>query len=65
MGAIITRHLGNMLFDPRLGNHTLLIDVPASMGGTDRVPRRQSYSLLRRVRGLLRLRRSTANVGVR
>jgi uncharacterized OsmC-like protein len=27
-----------MLFESKLGNHSLLIDVPASMGGKDRSP---------------------------
>jgi hypothetical protein len=64
MGAIVTRYLGNMLFDPRLGSHA--VDrCSCSMGGTDRAPCRQSYSLLRRVHVLLRSRRSTANVRVR
>lgn len=38
MGAIVTRYLGNMLFESQLGNYKLLIDVPASMGGADRGP---------------------------
>ncbi len=38
MGTITTRYLGDMLFESQLGRHTLFIDVPATMGGTDRAP---------------------------
>lgn len=38
MGKITTYYKGDMLFESQLGNHRLLIDVPASMGGSDRAP---------------------------
>lgn len=38
MGTITTRYLGDMLFESQLGEHKLLIDVPAAMGGIDRAP---------------------------
>lgn len=38
MGTVTTRYMGDMLFETQLGNHTLRIDVPAAMGGSDRAP---------------------------
>jgi putative redox protein len=38
MAKISTVYRGNMLFESKLGNHTVLIDVPAAMGGSDRAP---------------------------
>jgi uncharacterized OsmC-like protein len=39
MAKITTRYKGDMLFESKLGNHSLLIDMPSSMGGADRGPR--------------------------
>jgi uncharacterized OsmC-like protein len=38
MATITTHHKGDMLFETELGTHKLQIDVPASMGGSDRGP---------------------------
>jgi uncharacterized OsmC-like protein len=38
MNTISTYHKGDMLFETQLGTHHVLIDVPPSMGGTDRGP---------------------------
>jgi uncharacterized OsmC-like protein len=38
MGTICTYYKGGMLFESKMGNHNLLIDVPASMDGKDRAP---------------------------
>ena len=38
MQTITTYYRGDMLFESILGSHSLLIDVPASMGGQDRGP---------------------------
>jgi putative redox protein len=38
MAKITTDYKGDMLFESKIGNHSLVIDVPASMGGTDRGP---------------------------
>lgn len=38
METMTTFHKGNMLFESKMGNHSLVIDVPASMGGLDRGP---------------------------
>jgi putative redox protein len=38
MATITTSFKGDMLFETKIGNHTLLADVPASMGGKDRAP---------------------------
>jgi len=38
MAKITTYYKGEMLFESKLGNHSLIIDVPASMGGKDRGP---------------------------
>lgn len=38
MGTIKTVYKGDMLFESKLGNHSLLIDVPPGMGGSDRAP---------------------------
>jgi putative redox protein len=38
MTTITTYYKGDMLFESKLGKHTLLIDVPPGMGGKDRGP---------------------------
>jgi uncharacterized OsmC-like protein len=38
MGRIRTLYKGDMLFESRLGNHSVVLDVPANMGGKDRAP---------------------------
>ena len=38
MAKITTYYIGDMLFESKLGHHSILIDVPASMGGSDRGP---------------------------
>lgn len=38
METITTYYKGDMLFETKLGRHTLVIDVPYSMGGGDRGP---------------------------
>jgi len=38
MAKIVTHHRGDMLFESVIGNHTIKIDVPESMGGSDRGP---------------------------
>ena len=38
MATITTYHKGDMLFESEIGNHTISIDVPDSMGGSDRGP---------------------------
>jgi uncharacterized OsmC-like protein len=38
MGTVTTTHKGDMLFETQLGNHSLHIDVPPDMGGSDRGP---------------------------
>jgi putative redox protein len=38
MAKITTVYKGDMLFESKIGNHSLVIDVPDSMGGTDRGP---------------------------
>ena len=38
MATICTEYKGDMLFESKLGNHVLTIDVPAAMGGKDRGP---------------------------
>jgi len=38
MATITTYYKGDMLFESEIGNHKLTIDVPASMGGSDRGP---------------------------
>lgn len=38
MATITTIYHGDMLFETVMGNHKLLVDVPASMGGQDRGP---------------------------
>ena len=38
MTEITTRYKGDMLFESKLGNHSLLIDMPSGMGGADRGP---------------------------
>lgn len=39
MSTITTYHKGDMLFESKLRNHSLLIDAPALMGGKDRGPK--------------------------
>ena len=38
MGSVTTLYKGDMLFESRMGEHTLTIDVPETMGGSDRGP---------------------------
>ena len=38
MAVITTKLRGDMLFETQCGNHTLQIDVPPGMGGSDRDP---------------------------
>jgi uncharacterized OsmC-like protein len=38
MPQIKTIHKGDMLFETAIGKHSLAIDVPASMGGSERGP---------------------------
>lgn len=38
MGKITTYYKGDMLFESKLGNHSILIDVPPGMKGQDRGP---------------------------
>ena len=38
MSKITTYYKGDMLFESKLGNHDILIDVPSNMGGRDRGP---------------------------
>ena len=38
MAKIVTNYKGEMLFESVIGNHTITIDVPTSMGGDDRGP---------------------------
>lgn len=46
MATITTKYLGNMLFESQVGNHTVRIDVPDSMGGSDRAPQPPQYFIL-------------------
>jgi putative redox protein len=38
MATITTYYKGDMLFESQIGKHTLIIDVPAGMGGSNRGP---------------------------
>ena len=38
MGKITTVYKGDMLFESKIGNHSVIIDVPDVMGGSDRGP---------------------------
>ena len=38
MATITTYYKGDMLFESKLGQHSILIDVPPAMGGSDRGP---------------------------
>jgi len=38
MSMITTQYLGDMIFETKLGHHTLVTDVPEEMGGKDRGP---------------------------
>ena len=38
MGKIITLYKGDMLFESKIGKHSVIIDVPDVMGGSDRGP---------------------------
>ena len=38
MATITTTYKGDMLFESKVGKHTVQIDVPADMGGSDRAP---------------------------
>lgn len=39
MSQITTAYQGNMLFESTLGNHSVVIDMPPSLGGKDRGPK--------------------------
>ena len=38
MATITTTFKGDMLFESKVGNHTVMIDVPPEMGGANRAP---------------------------
>ncbi len=38
MATLTTYYKGDMLFESKIGRHSVLIDVPAGMGGSDRGP---------------------------
>jgi uncharacterized OsmC-like protein len=38
MATITTHHKGEMLFETRIGDHRVLIDVPPTLGGSNRGP---------------------------
>jgi putative redox protein len=38
MGKITTAYMGDMLFESKLGNHNVVIDMPSLLGGKDRGP---------------------------
>ena len=38
MSTMTTTYQGNMLFETKLGNYSIQIDVPPTMGGSDRGP---------------------------
>ena len=38
MGKITTLYKGDMLVESKLGNHSVIVDVPDVMGGSDRGP---------------------------
>lgn len=38
MATITTTYQGGMLFESKVGNHRVSIDVPSEMGGNDRAP---------------------------
>ncbi len=38
MATLTTYYKGDMLFESKIGKHSVLIDVPAGMGGSDRGP---------------------------
>ena len=38
MGKVTTYYKGDMLFESKLGSHSVIIDVPTGMGGSDRGP---------------------------
>jgi len=38
VAKITTDYKGDMLFESKIGNHSIIIDVPPDMGGTDRGP---------------------------
>ncbi len=43
MATVTTTYVGDMLFETQLGSHTITIDVPAPMGGSDRAPTPPEY----------------------
>lgn len=43
MATITTVYKGGMLFESKVGRHTVLIDVPPDMGGSDRAPTPPHY----------------------
>lgn len=48
MGKIISTHKGDMLFETKSGNYTILNDVPATpeWGGSDRAPTPPEYLIM-------------------
>ena len=46
MPSITTYYKGDMLFESQIGKHTITIDVPPAMGGSDRGPFIQMPSAL-------------------
>lgn len=43
MATITTVYKGGMLFESKVGNHTVMTDVPPDMGGADRAPTPPQY----------------------
>ena len=43
MATITTVYKGGMLFESKVGKHTVAIDVPPDMGGSDRAPTPPQY----------------------
>ena len=64
MATIRTSYKGDMLFETQLGRHSVLIDVPPSIGGTDRGPTLQSFSSSRWARAWQRWWPTTATTPV-
>ena len=48
MSKIVSTHKGDMLFETKSGNHTILNDVPATAewGGSDRAPTPPEYLIM-------------------
>lgn len=43
MATIMTTYKGGMLFESKVGKHTVTVDVPPDMGGSDRAPTPPQY----------------------